>query len=60
MGQSTAIKFGEKDLSAANARADARSMRDASTWEESVDWGVFDGSILCASEWRMAAAPDSD
>lgn len=60
MGQSTAIKFGEKELSALNARADARSKRDASAWEESVDWGVPDYSTLCASEWRMAMAADFD
>jgi len=60
MGQSTAIKFGEKELSALNARADALSKRDASAWEEAVDWGVPDYSTLCASEWRMATSPDLD
>ena len=60
MGQSTAIKFGEKELSALNARADARSQRDANDWEEAVDWGVPDCSTLCASEWRMATVPDFD
>lgn len=56
MGQSTAVKFGEKELSALNAREDARSKRDASAWEEFVDWGVPDCSTLFASEWRMATA----
>ena len=40
MGQSTAIKFGEKELSALNARADVLAQRDASAWEEALDWGV--------------------
>ena len=60
MGQSTAIKFGEKELSALNARADARAKRDASAWEEAVDWGVPDCSTLWAAEWRMTMAPDFD
>ena len=60
VGQSIAIKFGEEELSALNARADAVSKRDASDWEEAVDWGVPDCSALCASEWRTAAAPDFD
>ena len=60
MGQSTAIKFGEEELSALNDRADARSQRDASAWEESIDWGVPDCSTLCASEWRLATAPEFD
>jgi hypothetical protein len=60
MGQSTVIKFGEKELSALNARADVLSKRDASAWEEAVDWGIPDCSTLCASEWRMATAPDFD
>ena len=60
MGQSTVIEFGEKELSALNARADALSKRDASAWEESVDWGDPDCSTLCAFEWRMATAPDFD
>ena len=60
MSQSTAIKFGEKELSALNARADALSKRDASAWEEAVEWGVPDCSTLCASEWRLATAPDFD
>jgi hypothetical protein len=60
MGQSTAIKFGEKEFLALNARADARSMLDASDWEEAVDWGVPDCGTLCAAEWRVATAPDFD
>ena len=60
MSQSTAVKFGEKERSALNARADAPSRQDASAWEESIDWGVPDCSTLCASEWRMATAPDFD
>jgi len=60
VGQSTAIQFGEKELSALNARADALSKRDANAWEEAVDWGVPDCATLCASEWRMATAPDFD
>ena len=60
MGQSTPIKFGEKELSALNAKAEALSERDANAWEEAVDWGVPDCSTLCASEWRMATSPDFD
>ena len=56
------IKFGEEELLALNARADALSKRDANAWEEAVDWGVPDCSTLCASasEWRMATLPDFD
>jgi len=60
VGQSIAVKSGEMELSALNARTDALSKRDASAWEEAVDWGVPDCSTLCASEWRMATAPDFD
>jgi hypothetical protein len=60
MGQSTAIKFGEKELWALNARADASSIGDASAWEEAIDWGVPDCGTLSASEWRIATAPDFD
>ena len=59
MDQSTAGKFGEKELSALNAKADALSMRDASAWEEAVDWGVPDCGTLCPSEWRRTMALDS-
>ena len=60
MGQSTAIKFGEKELSVLNAKAEVLSKRDASEWEEAVDWGVPDCSTLCSSEWRSATSPDFD
>ncbi len=60
MGQSTVVKFGERDLSALNAKADVLSKRDESAWEEAVDWGAPDCSTLCASEWRMAMAPNFD
>lgn len=60
MGQSTPIKFGENELSALNAKADALAKRDAGDWEEAVDWGVPDCSTLCAFEWRMATLPDFD
>jgi hypothetical protein len=60
MGQSTANKFGEKELSALNARADVLLQRNANDWEEAVDWGVPDCSNLCASEWRMATSPEFD
>ena len=60
MGQSTAIKFGESELAALNARADEMSMRDASAWDEAIDWGVPDCGPLHAAEWRMAVSPDFD
>ena len=60
MGQSTAIKFGEKELWALNARVDAFSMRDESAWDEAIDWGVPDCGTLSAYEWRIATAPDFD
>lgn len=60
MGQANPIKFGEKELSALNAKADASSNRDASAWEEAVDWGVSDCSTLCTFEWRMATSPELD
>jgi hypothetical protein len=60
VGQSTAIKFGEKELSALNAKADALSKRYASDWEEAIDWGVPDCSALCASELRFVTSPDFD
>jgi len=58
--QSNAIKIGEKELWALDARADALSMRDASDWEEAIDWGVPDCGTLSAYEWRIATAPDFD
>lgn len=60
MGQSTAIKFGEKELLAINARADALSSRDATAWEEAIDWGAPACSTWYPSEWRMTTAPDFD
>jgi hypothetical protein len=60
VSQPIAIRFREEKLSALNARADALSKRDASAWEEAVDWGVADCRTLCASGWGMAAAPDFD
>jgi len=57
---STAVNFGEEELSALNAKADASSKRDASAWEEAVDWGIPDCSTLCPTEWRMTTAPDFD
>ena len=60
MGQSTAVKFGERELSALNAKADALAKLDEADWEEAVDWGVPDCSTLCASEWRTATSPDLD
>ena len=60
MGQSTAIKFGEKELLELNAKAEARSKRDASSWEESFDWGVPDCSTLLTPEWRVASVRDFD
>lgn len=58
MGQSTAMKFGEKELSALNTRADWLSQRDANDWEEAIDWGAPDCSNLCASDRRMVTSPD--
>ena len=60
MGQSTAIKFGELELWALDARVEAWSMRDVSAWEEAIDWGVPDSGTLSAYEWRIATAPDFD
>ena len=60
MDRSTAVNFGERELSALNAKADAMSTRDASAWEEAVDWGVPDCNTLCPSGWRTTTAPDFD
>ncbi len=60
MNQVAAVSFGEKELAALNARADALSLRDATDWEEAVDWGVPDYADLRPGEWRMLAAPDFD
>ena len=58
MGLATDVKFGEKELSALNAKADALSKRDVDAWEEAVAWGVPDCSTLCPSEWRISTAHD--
>ena len=58
MGQSTAIKFGEEQFWALNARVDALSMWDASAWEEAIDWGIPDCGTFSAYERRIATAPD--
>ena len=60
MGQSIAVKFGEKELSALNARMDALSMPAAAAWEEAIDWGVPDCRMLYPFELRMTSAPDLD
>jgi hypothetical protein len=60
MDLSTTVIFGENELSALNAKADALSRRDADAWEEAVDWGVPDCSTFGPSEWRMTTAPDFD
>ena len=54
------VGFGETELAALNARADAISLRHATDWEEAVDWGVPDCSALRPGEWRMMAAPEID
>jgi hypothetical protein len=50
----------ERHLSALNAKEAALSTRDASAWEEAIDWGTPDCSMLCASEWRAMTEPDFD
>ena len=60
MDLSNAVNFGEVELSALNAKADAWSKRDANDWEEAVDWGVPDCSTLCPFAWRMTSVPDFD
>ena len=50
----------ERHLSARNAKEEALSIRDASAWEEAIDWGTPDRSALCASEWRAMTEPDLD
>ena len=60
MNQAAVVDFGEKELAALNARADALCLRDATDWEEAVDWGVPDCTDLRPGEWRMLAAPEFD
>ena len=50
----------ERHLCALNAKAEALSTRDASAWEEAIDWGTADCSTLSASEWRAMTEPDFD
>jgi hypothetical protein len=50
----------ERHLSALNAKEEALSIRDASAWEEAIDWGIPDCSALGASEWRAMTEPDFD
>ncbi len=51
---------GEDLLSALNAKVEALSLRDASAWDEAIDWGVPDYSTLCPSEWRSIEGPEFD
>jgi hypothetical protein len=60
MRLTTISGFGEEELLALNAKADAVSIRDATAWEEAVDWGVPDYSTLCSAEWRVTTAPEFD
>jgi len=50
----------ERHLCTLNAKEEALSTRDASAWEEAIDWGTPDCSTLCASEWRAMTEPDFD
>ena len=51
----------ERQLSALNAKAEALSMRDATAWDEAVDWGAPDfNAFLHPAELRSMAAPDPD
>jgi hypothetical protein len=50
----------ERHLSALNAKEEALSVRDASDWEEAIDWGIPDCSALGASEWRAMTEPEFD
>jgi hypothetical protein len=60
MGLTSDRDLGERHLSALNAKAEALAIRDASEWEEAVDWGAPDCSTLCAPEWRALTEPDFD
>ena len=60
MGQAIGSDSREIQLSALNAKAEALSMRDASAWDEAIDWGVPDYGTLCPPEWRSMVAPESD
>ncbi len=50
----------ERHLSALNAKSDALSTRDASAWEEAIDWGTPDCNTLSVWEWRVMTEPDFD
>ena len=60
MGLTSINDSAETQLSALNAKADALSMRDANAWDEAIDWGVPEHSVLSPLEWRAMAAPDFD
>ena len=47
MGQAIGSDSREIQLSTLNAKAEALSMRDASAWDEAIDWGVPDYRTLC-------------
>jgi hypothetical protein len=54
----------ERQLSALNAKAEALSMRDATAWDEAVDWGAPDFNLffntLYPAELRSITAADAD
>ena len=54
------VHFGERELAALNARAEAMSLNDANTWDEAVDWGVPDYKALRPIELRMLEGPEFD
>lgn len=59
----TTSDFKERRLSELNARAEAMSMRDASDWEEAIDWGAPDYRTVCpvsSREWRALTALEMD
>ena len=60
MNVTTQSSFGERELSALNARVVALSLRDADDWDEAIDWGVPDVATNCPLEWRISSAPEFD
>ena len=59
----TTSDFKERKLLELNAKAEAMSMRDASDWEEAIDWGAPDYRTVCPVsplEWRALTAPEFD
>jgi hypothetical protein len=52
--------FGERELSALNARVDALSLRDADDWDEAIDWGVPDVALNRPIDWRASSEPEFD